>query len=481
MGFFSKVWKGLKKGVKSIGKGIKSAFKKFGKFMNKIGVLGQIAMMFILPGIGQALGSMWTGIAGQTAAQGAAAASAAGASAAAGATAAATATGATAAAATAAGTAASQAAIAGITQTASGLAGYTGAMSGVINGAGNMMRFVSSTVGKAGTVFNNITQGVTETLTNFAKTAGKKLGFKGDMFANAADNFFGAGNSATGTVTDSAFSRSVGEASRFGNLTQSESFFTARDAQYESAFKATADDASKEIAKKPVNLKDVQESKITDSNFKRVDSDVNIGVNTNVNDPLSKYTDQQITDIGGEYTNKELIDFKFSPKGIKDDIQFKIGDNEWYMSQDNFNTLNNANKNMFKRFQTGDIRGSAFSEGVKDLGQNFLDLPKNMYNEGRSFLSNPLEGATGKLQNKAVTRLAQEMGLEEKPVYNQYSFGADIPEFQTADVGTYGAPELMNARSFEQQVSNNPMAFGYTAFQYNGYMNQTNQYSNTTV
>jgi len=25
------------------------------------------------------------------------------------------------------------------------------------------------------------------------------------------------------------------------------------------------------------------------------------------------------------------------------------------------------------------------------------------------------------------------------------------------------------------------MAFGYTAFQYNGYMNQTNQYANTTV
>ena len=77
MGFFSKIWKGLKKGVKKIGKGIKSAFKKFGKFMNKIGILGQIAMMFILPGIGQALGSMWTGIAGQTAVQAGASASAA--------------------------------------------------------------------------------------------------------------------------------------------------------------------------------------------------------------------------------------------------------------------------------------------------------------------------------------------------------------------------------------------------------------------
>ena len=476
MGFFSKVWKGLKKGVKSIGKGIKSAFKKFGKFMNKIGVLGQIAMMFILPGIGQALGSMWTGIAGQTAAQGAAAASAAGASAAAGATAAATATGATAAAATAAGTAASQAAIAGMTQTATGLAGYTGAMSGVINGAGNMMRFVSSTVGKAGTVFNNITQGVTETLTNFAKTAGKKLGFKGDMFANAADNFFGAGNSATGTVTDSAFSRSVGEASRFGNLTQSESFFTARDAQYEKAFKATADEASKVITDAPVKSTDMQASTTTDSNFRQTSMDTAPKIS---NDPLSDLSERQMNDYAAQVTDKEWIDQGFSLKGEMGDIEYKMGDKNWYASPENLSKMDNSQ--LFESFQTGEMRGSAFSEGVKDLGQNFLDLPKNMYNEGRSFLSNPLEGATGKLQNKAVTRVAQEMGLEEKPVYNQYSFGADIPEFQTADVGTYGAPELMNARSFEQQVSNNPMAFGYTAFQYNGYMNQTNQYSNTTV
>ena len=62
MGFFSKVWKGVKKTFKKIGKGIKKGFQKFGKFMGKIGVLGQIAMSFILPGIGslmlKGLGSM---------------------------------------------------------------------------------------------------------------------------------------------------------------------------------------------------------------------------------------------------------------------------------------------------------------------------------------------------------------------------------------------------------------------------------------
>ena len=76
MGFFSKIGKGIKSAFKKIGKGIKSAFKKFGKFMNKIGILGQIAMFFIMPYVGQALGSMWTGIAGQTAAQTTAAATA---------------------------------------------------------------------------------------------------------------------------------------------------------------------------------------------------------------------------------------------------------------------------------------------------------------------------------------------------------------------------------------------------------------------
>ena len=55
MGFFSKIWKGVKKTFKKIGRGIKKVFKKVGKFMGKIGIVGQIAMSFILPGIGGVL------------------------------------------------------------------------------------------------------------------------------------------------------------------------------------------------------------------------------------------------------------------------------------------------------------------------------------------------------------------------------------------------------------------------------------------
>lgn len=57
MGFFSKIFKGVKKTFKSIGKGIKKVATSVGKFMDKIGIVGQIGMAFILPGIGAALGS----------------------------------------------------------------------------------------------------------------------------------------------------------------------------------------------------------------------------------------------------------------------------------------------------------------------------------------------------------------------------------------------------------------------------------------
>ena len=59
MGFFSKLWKGVKKGFKAIFKPIKKVFKSFGKFMGKLGIAGQIALMFIpIPGMGFILGKL---------------------------------------------------------------------------------------------------------------------------------------------------------------------------------------------------------------------------------------------------------------------------------------------------------------------------------------------------------------------------------------------------------------------------------------
>lgn len=59
MGFLSKLWKGVKKGFKAIFKPIKKVFKSFGKFMGKLGIAGQIALMFIpIPGMGFILGKL---------------------------------------------------------------------------------------------------------------------------------------------------------------------------------------------------------------------------------------------------------------------------------------------------------------------------------------------------------------------------------------------------------------------------------------
>ena len=62
MGFFSKIFKGVKKVFKKIGSGIKRAFKGIGKFMGKIGIIGQIGLSLLLPGIGTMLGGLAGGM-----------------------------------------------------------------------------------------------------------------------------------------------------------------------------------------------------------------------------------------------------------------------------------------------------------------------------------------------------------------------------------------------------------------------------------
>jgi len=55
MGLLSKLWKGVKK----IGKGVKKVFKKVGAAIGKLGVVGQIGMMFLMPYATSALGSFF--------------------------------------------------------------------------------------------------------------------------------------------------------------------------------------------------------------------------------------------------------------------------------------------------------------------------------------------------------------------------------------------------------------------------------------
>mgnify|MGYP003631475426 CR=1 FL=1 len=184
MGIFKKIGKVFKK----IGKGVKKVFKKFGKFMGKIGIVGQIAMMFVLPGIGAALmkgfGALWTGVVGQTAAG--ATASAAGATAGAAASASATAAGATAAQAAAAGatatattTAATAASIqAGTTAITSTATGMLGSSSAVLRGAGMVLEKGAQFARTIQAGFKTVSQAVTGAFEETGKWIGGKLGMK---------------------------------------------------------------------------------------------------------------------------------------------------------------------------------------------------------------------------------------------------------------------------------------------------------------
>ena len=205
MGFFSKIFKGIKKGFKKIGKGIKSAFKSFGKFMGKIGILGQVAMMFILPAIGGALmktaGSAFSSLIGSAATT--------------------TAT--------------------GVTTAGSGLLGATGSGIGatLARGAGTVLKAAGNFVTNGANVFRNVTEGVTNFIGNFSKTAANKLsgvlGFEKVPFTDAASTFFGSG--------DSAWARSTSSfTNRMSNLTGSKDFIKGLD------------EAAIEVAKTPAPI-----------------------------------------------------------------------------------------------------------------------------------------------------------------------------------------------------------------------------------
>ena len=58
MGFFKKVFKGIGKVFRKIGRGLKKVVGKIGKFMGKIGIIGQIGLSLLLPGIGAMFGKL---------------------------------------------------------------------------------------------------------------------------------------------------------------------------------------------------------------------------------------------------------------------------------------------------------------------------------------------------------------------------------------------------------------------------------------
>ena len=132
MGFFSKIWKGVKKTFKKIGKGIKKAVAKVGKFVGKLGIVGQIGMFFIMPHIA---GFLMKGLGGAA-------------------------------------------------NFLTNLAGK-GLGSTLARGLGHVLKTAHNFATAAGNAFGTITKGVSE----FAKTALNKI--PGVSIDGAATNFFG--------------------------------------------------------------------------------------------------------------------------------------------------------------------------------------------------------------------------------------------------------------------------------------------------
>ena len=66
---FKKIFKGIKKVAKKIGKGIKKVVNKVGRAFGKLGIVGQIGMMFLMPYAMNGLSSLWNATGGKAFAQ----------------------------------------------------------------------------------------------------------------------------------------------------------------------------------------------------------------------------------------------------------------------------------------------------------------------------------------------------------------------------------------------------------------------------
>ena len=491
MGFFKKIFKGIGKVFKKIGKGIKSAFKKFGKFMGKIGVLGQVAMMFILPGVGQLLGKAWSAIAGQTATQ--ATASAAGQAAAS----AAAEAGSSAAQATAQGVAketATKAAIDAGTQVATKKA--TGLMAGgkLARGVGKVMQFTGKVVGTPGKVFSSITQGVTDTLGNFAKTASNNI--FGTNFTTAAGDtlsgkFFSGG--------DSAFGRSFGKTSKFQNILTKAP--TAQTLEAVDNYTSTLDSLAKlpqsslNTEGLPSNMSPSQSpmKQLQDSTFGKNQPDYSSGRDfaSEVNRPDGGFVKRDLSQPVSVDGGKSLIANKYPDSQAAlntrvnpyDDPKFNFNANDPTLLADASGTVVEKGADSLLASpvekesilsRLGDVVGDTVG-GIKKSPSDIMDRVENFTADPVGKTGEFLFGGTKEAVRQGVNnQLLQGIGLVEKPVAPVYeTTNTYVAPFETTTPQMFEAPETMSPMAFAQNVTNNPSPYGYTAFQYNQYMNRT--------
>ncbi len=450
---------GIDKAVRWVGGKIKKAFKSFGKFMGKIGVVGQIAMMFILPGIG---GALMKGL-----------------------------------------SAFSQAAI--------------GASNFIVQGVGHLAKFAHTAISTVGNVFSNVTKGVMDTLGNFGKTLGKKMGFD----TGGAQNFFGSG--------DSAFSRSFTnkDVSRFQNLTLGE------DA-YQKKLLSGMEKINAEAALKASNIQ-VVESK-PDFVKGAPDASQVYGDTVPTIDSTMGMTDQQIIEF-----NKTAIDggvTAANPDGSFSLLDQQVvtpevmeipvgelgttGSNPFLDSRGGFEAVSDSvlspELTMDQKIAQGyagkgaDLLASQQNAGMNLSNQSLLDKAKTgisdfyqdskaavgkKVGEGIDFITDPeaiidkgveLGGdAIGKAVQVYGTTRAQEMALVAEhgegfrtPVDNSVSnvYRTYIPEFTTATMGQTGAGYADTTNQYES-LAYSGQQYGNTAYQldtgWSSYINRVGQ------
>lgn len=428
MGIFSKVWKKVKKGFKgafkSIGKGIKSAFKKFGKFMGKIGIVGQLAMSFILPGIGGALmGKLGAGFGKLTSAL---------------------------------------------------------AKGGKIAQAAGKVLEAGASFAKAGTsAFKTVTEGISSFVGEFSKTALKKIpGMQKIMpsLTNANDNFFkvdASGNSAWNTVQNQITENASDVLSNFTdgleNFGKAGKVFTASGANAVQASQAIVGAGGGTIPN--VTAPTVESQSLL--------SDPNTVGPMREGYQLPGAPDRSF-DLGmkGPEDLAKTFDVTLDAQGLPD-AELVTTPTTGGINTRNIRGASQAGANA--RFTNFDPTKSAYKKpegffsnllgeakaGLKENYAEFLDgrsLGKAVVQEGSEALfDNTVEGVTSGIQQKAYDKV---VGEPEAPV----SYGTYVAGYESAGIRDYGSPEI-NDRAMQmsinpmQYVQQNPYGYGASIYQ----------------
>ena len=444
MGFLSKIGKGIKSAFKKIGKGIKGAFKSIGKFMDKIGIVGQIGLSLLLPGIGSALSGMWGSVVG-------------------------------------------------------GLQAYSGVGASIVNGAGNFLNAATKVASNITKPFTTITEGVKNVVGETLKAGANALGVDtallkaGETFGS--DYLKGLGKSISEANLTSIGKQITGSGEAFlksfsgGGVDPTGAFekarleaTTASPAEIASITPPTPQFADPDLATPdmPASMSEVKVTgKMPDS---LLSPDVDLTPPA-VGDP-SAVVNRNL--LNQAQTAPDAFDIEFNTGFTPEELS-ELRSKQYFASTDASTiptkTISSAPfdfkaeaaqraKTLQDLGVTSEIQAEAAKEG-------FIDKTMRL---GREKLSELPEKAMDKL-GSTITDMPSQFarraaGLDPDPVYNQTSYATVVPTIQEAPmVGSQGMVDpVQYVANNQQSMSLQP--FGFNANMYNEatYINNMRKY-----